>query len=73
MPGRIGGVYREPRFQAVGRPYNRVRADATAFPHRQARLLLKHAVVIPAETPGENQREARDWLTKSWAAGTVSS
>ena len=41
--GRTAGESRELDFTPWGGAYNRVRADATAFPHRQARFLLKHA------------------------------
>jgi FAD/FMN-containing dehydrogenase len=68
--GRVVGVSRELDFTPWGGAYNRVRADATAFPHRQARFLLKHAVVIPAQAPASQRQQARDWLTKSWAAVT---
>jgi FAD/FMN-containing dehydrogenase len=69
--GRIAGVSRELDFTPWGGAYNRVPADATAFPHRQARFLLKHAVVVPADAASGQRREARDWLTKSWAAVTT--
>src|SRR5262249_39726081 len=59
--GRIAGVSRELDFTPWGGAYNRVRADATAFPHRQARFLLKHAVVIPADAPADQRQQARDW------------
>jgi hypothetical protein len=68
--GRVAGVSRELDFTPWGGAYNRVRADATAFPHRQARFLLKHAVVVPADAPASRRQQARDWLTKSWAAVT---
>jgi hypothetical protein len=46
-----------------GGAYNRVPAEATAFPHRRERFLLKHEVVAgPAAT-----RAARHWLRRSWA------
>ena len=69
--GRTAGESRELDFTPWGGAYNRVRADATAFPHRQARFLLKHAVVIPPDAPASQRQRARDWLTKSWAAVTA--
>jgi Berberine and berberine like len=38
--------------------------DATAFPHRAARFLLKHEVVVAAERLAV---PAREWLAQSWA------
>jgi FAD/FMN-containing dehydrogenase len=68
--GRVAGVSRELDFTPWGGTYNRVRADATAFPHRQAQFLLKHAVVVPADAPASQRQQAHDWLAKSWAAVT---
>jgi FAD/FMN-containing dehydrogenase len=58
---------RDPRgtldFSPWGGAYNRVRPDATAFPHRAERFLLKHDVAI---APGAPEAEARAWLRRSW-------
>jgi hypothetical protein len=43
-----------------------VRADATAFVHRDARFLLKHAVVIDPDATGAQRQAARRWLERSW-------
>jgi hypothetical protein len=43
-----------------------VRADATAFVHRDEHFLLKHAVVVEPGDPAA-ERSARDWLARSWA------
>ena len=67
---RSAGVSRELDFTPWGGAYNRVPFDATAFPHRQARFLLKHAVVVPADAPAGQRHQARDWLGNSWAAAT---
>jgi FAD/FMN-containing dehydrogenase len=64
---RVPGQARELDFTPWGGAYNRVRADATAFPHRTARFLLKHEVVIDAEGAQTATTEARDWLARSWA------
>lgn len=64
---RTAGTARELDFSPWAGAYGRVARDARAFPHRDARFLLKHEVVVdaavaPAETPA-----ARDWLARSWA------
>jgi FAD/FMN-containing dehydrogenase len=43
-------------------------ADATAFVHRQARFLLKHAVVVDPDTASAEREAARRWLARSWAS-----
>jgi hypothetical protein len=62
---RVPGQSRELDFTPWGGAYNRVPEDATAFPHRAERFLLKHAVVVE---PGarEAERAARAWLARSW-------
>jgi FAD/FMN-containing dehydrogenase len=58
--GRRPGEARELDFSPWGGAYNRVPADATAFAHRDARFLLKHAAVLePGMTPS-------GWLDRSW-------
>jgi FAD/FMN-containing dehydrogenase len=66
--GRVPGQSRELDFTPWGGAYNRVRPDATAFVHRDARLLLKHAVVVDADCPAAEREAARRWLDASWAA-----
>jgi FAD/FMN-containing dehydrogenase len=58
-----GGFHRELDFSPWGGAYNRVASDATAFPHRDARCLLKHAAVI---APGEDPGPARAWIDRAW-------
>jgi FAD/FMN-containing dehydrogenase len=58
-----GGFHRELDFSPWGGAYNRVAADATAFPHRDARCLLKHAAVV---APGEDPAPARAWIDGAW-------
>jgi FAD/FMN-containing dehydrogenase len=67
LPGdRPAGQERELDFTPWGGAYNRVRADATAFAHRDELFLLKQAVVVdPAATDAERE-EARRWLARSW-------
>ena len=57
------GFHRELDFSPWGGAYNRVAPDATAFPHRDARCLLKHAAVI---APGEDPGPARAWIDRAW-------
>jgi FAD/FMN-containing dehydrogenase len=59
------GQARELDFSPWGGAYNRVAADATAFPHRDALFLLKQSVTV---RPDGDQAAARDWLRRSWAA-----
>jgi FAD binding domain len=57
---RRPGEARELDFSPWGGAYNRVAADATAFAHRDARFLLKHAAVVePGMAPS-------GWLDRSW-------
>jgi FAD/FMN-containing dehydrogenase len=58
-----GAFHRELDFSPWGGAYNRVAPDATAFPHRGARCLLKHAAVI---APGEDPGPARAWIDRAW-------
>jgi len=58
------GQARDLDFSPWGGAYNRVAADATAFPHRDALFLLKESVTV---RPG-GRAAARDWLGRSWAA-----
>lgn len=64
---RRHGQARELDFTPWGGAYTRVPVDATAFPHRDARFLLKHAVVVDADAPRREREAARDWLHRSWA------
>jgi hypothetical protein len=59
---------RELDFTPWGGAYNRPAPDATAFPHREERFLLKQAVSI-APAASEDERDAGvDWLQRSWTA-----
>ncbi len=60
---RRAGESRELDFSPWGGAYNRVAADATAFPHRDARFLLKFGVVL---APGADRRAATRWLGRAW-------
>ncbi|HEX5780984.1 MAG TPA: FAD-binding oxidoreductase [Solirubrobacteraceae bacterium] len=58
--GRRPGEARELDFSPWGGAYSRVPTDATAFAHRDARFLLKHAAVL------EQGVEPDGWLDRSW-------
>jgi FAD/FMN-containing dehydrogenase len=64
---RVAGQSRELDFTPWGGAYNRVRADATAFVHRNERFLLKHAVVVDHDASTPARKAARRWLSESWA------
>jgi FAD/FMN-containing dehydrogenase len=51
-------------FSPWGGAYNRVAPDATAFPHRSERFVLKHDVVVASR---DDVPAAREWLERSWS------
>jgi FAD/FMN-containing dehydrogenase len=57
---RRPGETRELDFSPWGGAYNRMPADATAFPHRDARFLLKLGVVLEPGMPLDG------WLNRAW-------
>ena len=63
---RAPGQARELDFTPWGGAYTRLDPEATAFPHRRERFLLKHAVSLDTDASTERQDAARDWLTRSW-------
>jgi FAD/FMN-containing dehydrogenase len=65
---RVPGQRRELDFTPWGGAYNRVRADATAFAHRDELFLLKHAVVVDPGASIAESKAARRWLARSWAS-----
>jgi FAD/FMN-containing dehydrogenase len=64
--GRQPGEARKLDFMPWGGAYNRVAADATAFPHRNELFLLEHSVVVPSGYDAAATEAARAWLTASW-------
>ncbi len=68
LEGRVAGQSREMDFTPWGGAYNRVRADATAFVHREELFLLQHAVVVNPDASSAEREAARCWLARSWAS-----
>ena len=66
LEGRVAGQSRELDFTPWGGAYNRARADATAFVHRDELFLLKHAVIVDPGAPANEGEVARRWLARSW-------
>lgn len=66
VAARVPGEARELDFSPWGGAYNRVPADATAFPHREERFLLKHAAVVKPGASRPHPPAAGPWLTRSW-------
>jgi FAD/FMN-containing dehydrogenase len=64
--GRRTGEARKLDFMPWGGAYNRVPADATAFPHRHELFLLEHSVVVSAGFDAAATEAARAWLSDSW-------
>ena len=64
--GRRPGEERKLDFMPWGGAYNRVPADATAFPHREELFLLEHSIVVPAGFDAAATEAARAWLSDSW-------
>jgi FAD/FMN-containing dehydrogenase len=64
--GRRRGEARKLDFMPWGGAYNRVPADATAFPHREELFLLEHSVVVPAGFDAASTEAACAWLSDSW-------
>jgi FAD/FMN-containing dehydrogenase len=63
---RVAGQSRELDCMPWGGAYNRLPADATAFPHRDARFLLKHTVVFDPDASSRQKEVGRQWLRRSW-------
>lgn len=59
--------HRELDFSPWGGAYNRVRPDATAFPHRSAQFLLKHSAVVTTGASTADRAAVTRWLADSWA------
>jgi hypothetical protein len=66
IQGRRPGEARKLDFMPWGGAYNRVPADATAFPHREELFLLEHSVVVPPGFDRPTTEAVRAWLSDSW-------
>ena len=64
---RRAGESRELDLTPMGGAYGGVPAAATAFVHRDARVLLKHAVVTGLAAAAGDRAAAADWLERSSA------
>ena len=60
---RRAGEARELDFSPWSGAYNRVAPSATAFPHRDARFLLKPGVML---APDADRDAGRRWLAEAW-------
>jgi FAD/FMN-containing dehydrogenase len=65
--GRRPGEARELDLTPMGGAYTCVPAGATAFVHRDARVLLKHAVVTGLDATAGDRAAATAWLERSSA------
>lgn len=69
---RRAGLIRELDFTPWGGAYGDVASEATAFPHRHDRFLLKHSVAVPAKAPRAEDRDAQVWLANSYEIAAAS-
>lgn len=63
---RAPGQARELDFTPWGGAYTRIAPEATAFPHRRERFLLKHSISLETDASRQRRDAAGDWLTRSW-------
>jgi FAD/FMN-containing dehydrogenase len=61
------GQTREVAFLPWGGAYNRVRVDATAFPHREELFLIQQLLDIPPHASASERDAGGRWLARSWA------
>jgi FAD/FMN-containing dehydrogenase len=63
---RVAGQTRELDFSPWGGAYNHLPAGATAFVHRDASYMLKHAGEVGAGAAAAEREAAHAWATASW-------
>jgi hypothetical protein len=66
--GRTAGQSLELDLSPWGGAYNRVRADAIAFVHRDQLFWVKHAAEVDADAPAAERAAAQGWVTGSWGS-----
>lgn len=64
---RVEGQHRELELVPWRGAIGRVSRAATAFVHRDARFLIRHAVLTGRRSTDEQRRAATRWATSSWA------
>ena len=64
---RVEGQHRELELVPWRGAIGRVSRAATAFAHRDARFLIRHAVLTGRRATDEQRRAASRWATSSWA------
>jgi FAD/FMN-containing dehydrogenase len=64
--GLVAGQAREVTFTPWGGAYNRLRADATAFVHRDELFIVQHLLTVGPEPKTGGPESDQDWLTRSW-------
>jgi FAD/FMN-containing dehydrogenase len=63
---RASGQDRGLDFSLWGGAYNSIRADATAFAHRDKFFSLKHAIIIDPAASAAEKKAAHRWVLGSW-------
>jgi FAD/FMN-containing dehydrogenase len=63
----VPGQVRDLDFTPWAGAYNRVRADATAFVHRDELFLIQHLLAVDPGAPPAARAAGRQWLSASWA------
>jgi FAD/FMN-containing dehydrogenase len=61
------GQSREVTFVPWGGAYNRARADATAFAHRDELFVIQHLLLIDPHVAPFESDAAHEWLRRSWS------
>jgi FAD binding domain/Berberine and berberine like len=67
IDGEASAYLREVTFLHWGGAYNRKRADATAFPHRDELFLVQHLLEVTPHASANDRDSGRAWLARSWS------